>query len=279
MLTSAAVHAARLRERCQKRELELPLLPEVAASVRVATEKSDGDARALAELIRRDAAFAGHLLRIANSPAYAPRSPIGSLQQAVSRLGLRTIGEIALVITCKTRAFQVSGHEAEVRALFQHSLATALHAREIARIRRLNVEDAFLAGLLHDVGRPTLIQALVDQGDDPDLPALTPGEFQSVVAELHEEVGGMIVSAWGLPAALEESIRHHHQARATAADGAALIAFADDLSHYGAPLRPIAEDALRSHPAAATLNLYPEDIDSLIAQRAEIASRACEILS
>ena len=168
------------------------MLPEVTHRVWAAIDRPDGDARTLAGLIRTDAAFAGHLLRIANSPAYASRAPITSLQQAVSRLGFRTLGEIAVIIACKTRAFQVKGHEAEVRDLFRHSLATALLAREVARMRRLDVENAFVAGLLHDVGRPTLIQALVDEHarcDGERAAPLSADNFETVVTVLHEEIG------------------------------------------------------------------------------------------
>lgn len=270
---AALTHAAALRERCRARKLELPLLPEVAQNVRAATEGGDSNARELSDLIRRDAAFAAHVLRVANTPVYAARTSIGSLQQAISRLGLRTIGEIALVISCKTRAFSVKGYESEVRALFHHSLVSALHAREIARIRRLNVEEAFLSGLLHDVGRPTLIQALVDQLGQPGFPSLTRSEFESVVSELHEEVGAEIIAAWALPDKLVKSVRYHHHPVATDA-GAALIALADDLSHLALPLRLMTDEALRCHPASGPLNLYPEDVDALIAQNPAVLGQA-----
>ena len=58
------------------------------------------------------------------------------------------------MIATRTRAFRVDGHEDEMRALFAHAFATALYAQEVARARRLGVEEAFLAGLFHDVGPP-----------------------------------------------------------------------------------------------------------------------------
>jgi len=273
---TASAHAAAVRQRCAGKTLDLPLLPEVAHKVRSATRNPEGDALTLANVIRRDAAFAGYLLRVANSPAYAARAPSTSLQQAVSRLGLRTIGEIAIVIACSTRAFAVKGHEGTVRALFRHALATALYAREIARLRRLNVEDAFLAGLLHDVGRPTVIQALVDQQTVTSLPLLSPVEFDLVVSDLHEEVGAEIILAWTLPMRLAESIRHHHDPERASGDCrpmAALLALADDLSHFAVPLRRVTEEGLHAHPAAGLLNLYPEEIVALVARASQIVSQ------
>jgi putative nucleotidyltransferase with HDIG domain len=250
-------------------------LPEVAQQVLATTSREDADARVLADLVRRDAAFAAHLLRIANSPAYAPRTPIVSLQQAISRLGLRTIREIAVLISCKTRAFQVKGHEEDVRLLFRHCLAAGLYAQEIARARRLNVEDAFLAGLLHDVGRPTAIQASVDLQAELGLPAASKQDMDRAVGELHEEVGEAMLRAWGLSARLVSAVRHHHQpekaGEATAI--ATLIRLADDLAHHAVPLRGVKEDDLRRHPAAAALNVYPEVLDGLLARKDEILAQ------
>ncbi len=268
-------------------KLELPVLPEVTHRVWAAIDRPDGDARTLAGLIRTDAAFAGHLLRIANSPAYASRAPITSLQQAVSRLGFRTLGEIAVIIACKTRAFQVKGHEAEVRDLFRHSLATALLAREVARMRRLDVENAFVAGLLHDVGRPTLIQALVDEHarcDGERAAPLSADDFETVVTVLHEEIGAEIVAAWGLPPRLATSVRHHHDpdAAGDARADAALLSFADALAHLAMGDLDLGRDVaiaeLRSHPATLALNLYPEDVEALLARSPDIVAGAEALL-
>jgi putative nucleotidyltransferase with HDIG domain len=264
-------------------------LPEVAQQVLATSSREDADARVLADLIRRDAAFAAHLLRVANSPAYAPRTPIVSLQQGISRLGLRTIREIAVLISCKTRAFQVKGYEEEVRLLFRHCLAAGLYAQEVARARRLNVEDAFLAGLLHDVGRPTAIQASVDLQAELGLPALSRQDMDRAVGEVHEEVGEAMLRAWGLSARLVSAVRHHHhpEKAGEAAGTATLIRLADDLAHHAVglkcgprsgkagdvPSRPVEEDDLRRHPAAAALNVYPEVLDGLLARKDEILAQ------
>ena len=264
-----------LRARAGQGKLELPILPEAAQAVMLATSREDTDAKALSELVRKDAAFAAHLLRLANSAAYAPRSPLVSLQQAVSRLGQRTIREIALIISCKTRAFQVKGHEVEVRALFKHSLAAGLFAQEVARLRRLNVEDAFLGGLLHDVGRPALIQAAIDTSAELGLPTPTQGDLDTLSDALHEELAETLIRAWGLSPKLAGAIRHHHHP-AEAGDlaaSASLLQLADDIAHHLMPLREVTLDALHTHPALSVVNLYPEDLDALLARGPEILAQ------
>jgi hypothetical protein len=126
--------------------LELPLLPGIAAQVMQASSDQDCDTKRLSDIIHRDQAMASHVLRLANSPLYMSRMQIVSLQQAVSRLGMKKIREMALIISCESRVFQVKGFETEVRALFRHSLAAGAFAQEIARMRRWNVKRLFSAG-------------------------------------------------------------------------------------------------------------------------------------
>src|SRR5262245_35894479 len=141
-----------LVERIDSGTLELPLLPEVARQVLSMNLDGEFATKELADLIHRDPAMAGHILRLANTARYAPPIPIVTLQQAVSRLGLKKIREIAMIVSCESRLFSVEGYEGRLRMTFRHSLGAGLFAQEIARMRRWNVEEAFLCGLMHDVG-------------------------------------------------------------------------------------------------------------------------------
>ena len=223
---------ARLVERIEAKTLELPILPAIAAEVMRATSDESADARRLAELIRRDQSMAAHLLRIANSPVYAGAMRLTSLQQACSRLGMDAIRNIAMVISCQTRVFRAPGYETDVRDLFQHSLAAALFAQEIARIRRWNVEEAFLAGLLHDLGRPTLIQAILDIAKELHEIAARAGVLEIVDAH-HARVGSMMATSWNLPERAALAILHHHDADPPAeiAQAAFVTSLADELAH------------------------------------------------
>jgi putative nucleotidyltransferase with HDIG domain len=262
----------RLQEQVAQGSLELPVLPEVAGQVMAATSSENCDARALTELLRRDQALAAHLLRLANSPLYLPRTPIVSLQQAVSRLGLMTIRQIALVISCQSRAFAVKGHEPLVRALFRHSLAAAVFAQEVARIRRLNVEDAFLCGLLHDVGKPVLLQAIVDL-EQQLRGRLSPLQLATLLNELHQQAGESLVRAWKLSPRMAETILFHHrptEAPEPSAQAAALLSLADDLAHLLVGPRKTEDAVIKKHPMLARLNIYPDELDGLLARRPEI---------
>jgi putative nucleotidyltransferase with HDIG domain len=254
---------------------ELPLLPESAARVLTATADPDCDARKLAAMIRNDAGLSGHVLRIANSALYAPTTPIVSLQQAISRLGMKKIREIALLVATKTRVFRVPGFDGPVRAVFRHSIAVAAFAQEIARMRRWNVEDAFLSGLLHDSGKPVLWQLLLDAQKALGV-GIEAGLVEDIVEQMHASVAARMVESWKLPERLAEAIAWHHRPELapTAAQGAMTLRLADDLGHHAVGPREVSEDELRAHPMLEPLNLYRDELDGLIARKQAVASMA-----
>ncbi len=251
--------------------LDLPLLPEVAQRVLALATSESVSLAAITDVLHKDPSMAAHVLAVANSPLYAPRVPIVSLAQAVSRLGARQVRDIALVISCKSRVFHVRGWEGEVRGLFRHSVATAVFAQEVARRLRANVEEAFLAGLLHDVGRPVLLQAVVDASEE--LATSAPhGAVQAFVDDLHAEVGQRLAARWKLAAPLRTAIGAHHAPEEAGASAqlARVIQLADALSDIVVERSP--PDLLRGHPALAGLNLYPEDLDALVATQDRVAA-------
>ena len=136
------IHAT-LVDRIAKDELKLPLLPQVATEVLNLTSDPDADMTKLATLIQQDQAIAGQVLKIANSAAYAPRSPIVSMQQAVSWLGMKMLGELALTVSIESGVFRVHGYEPEITSLWRHALASGLYAKEIARQERHKCRGCF----------------------------------------------------------------------------------------------------------------------------------------
>lgn len=250
-------------------ELELPLLPEASATILSETAKTDWSAAKIVDALKRDAALSAHLLRIANSPAFCGASPVVSIQQAVTRLGGSHLRQLAVVIACETRAFAAPGFEAEVRAVFRHSLAVALCAKEIARQRRANVEAAFLAGLLHDLGWPVVIQGLSQLAGGAALPRDAVLERAEL---LHASLGGAVARAWKLPEAVAVAIVGHHDA-ATEDPLTATVAFADALAQHAGG-SPWPEERLLALPATRSLNLYPDVVESLAKKSPELWAEA-----
>jgi putative nucleotidyltransferase with HDIG domain len=278
-LAGAAATVARFRERFLEKiaagDFDLPMLPEVATLVMSATQDENCDSKRLSKLIHRDASLAGNVLKLANSPLYAPASPIVSLQQAVSRLGMKRIREIALVAACQARVFKVPGHDRRLRELFRHSIAAAAFAQEIARMRRWNVEEAFLCGLLHDAGKPVLLQLLVDVQKELDL-AAEEEAIDDILQEMHGAVGSRLVESWKLPARLAETIACHHAPHDAESAGqtAMMTNVADDLAHFALGTRPVTREQLHAHPMLAPLNLYRDELETLIALEGQVRATA-----
>jgi putative nucleotidyltransferase with HDIG domain len=248
--------------------LELPLLPAVVWEVIELTATDNADARKLSALIHRDQSLAGHVLRVANSPAYKSIMPIVSLQQAISRLGITTLGEIAFAISLQARVFEVPGYEADLRMLWQHAVGSAVYAKEIARMRRSNVEAAFLCGLLHDIGKPIILQALVDLQRTTTV-VIDPAAVPDLLEAHHTHVGRLVADAWALPPHVAESIVYHHDApeSLTCPETIMITRLADCLAYHMLLPEVCDEDSVRQHPVVSSLNFYPDDVTALLAKR------------
>ena len=262
-----------LLARIEDRHLELPLLPTIVWEVMELTSSDDVDTRKLSALIHRDQALASHILRVANSPAYMPRMPIVSLQQAVSRLGAATLGEIAFAISIQSRVFDVAGYEHEIRALWHHAVGTGAYAKEIARLRRSNVEGAFLCGLLHDIGKPVLLQTLVDIQRSFGV-TVDPAAVSAVMEACHTQVGHLIATEWGLPPHVTESITYHHDylVAPMCTEAVMITRLADYLSYHLATPEVFDEESVRHHPILSDLNFYPDDVTALLDERDRVLS-------
>jgi HD-like signal output (HDOD) protein len=272
----AALLRGRLAERLAAPDLALPVLPESAAQVLAATHDADVDARQLVALLDRDPVLASHVLRMANSPAYATRASIVSLRQAVTHLGVRCIADLALAASLRASIFSDARHATALRAIWRHSATTAGFAREGARLLRAPVELAFLCGLLHSIGKPFVLRLAVDVSTDAGI-ALEGAEVMALVEELHAGAGRLLAESWRLPgpvAAAIESCAHYSRGEAVEPMIAALAAHLATFALGSG----IEADAAAAHPAVADLNLYPEDLAQL-AEKAEAVLavvEACE---
>jgi putative nucleotidyltransferase with HDIG domain len=179
--------------------------------------------------------------------------------------------EIAFVVSLHARVFEVPGYEREVRRLWQQAVGTAAYAREIARLRRQNVEGSFLCGLLHDIGKPITLQLCVDEQRALGY-TLETSAAAAIVEAYHTHVGGLLATQWALPPHVYESIVYHHDylAAPTCPEAVMVTRLADLLSCH--LLMPEIYDAesVYQHPVITDLNLYPDDVETLFSLREKI---------
>ncbi|ABC28883.1 predicted signal transduction protein [Hahella chejuensis KCTC 2396] len=255
-----------LDSRIQAGNLDIPMLPEVAQKVIAITTNPDSGASELVKVIQGDQALAARVMRIANSVAYSPNASIVSLQQAIARLGMVSIRDIALAASINARMFKAPGYEDRIGSMWRHALATALWCKEIARRARMNVEAAFLCGLLHSVGKPIMLQETLDvagaEGLQPELDLLL-----DIVEELHLDAARLALEHWRMPELIIDAVTHqdNYLEAGNGKDQAKLIRAGKQFaSHFlfGEPDK----DALLALPAMADLNLYPDEVAELYEQ-------------
>ncbi|GJL55705.1 MAG: hypothetical protein NPIRA02_28370 [Nitrospirales bacterium] len=261
---------------------DLPLLPKVANQVLTISGDPNADVGKLSSLIQQDQALAGQILRIANSPAYLPRSPIVSLQQAIAWLGLNMLSGIAFSISVQSGVFNMKGYEKPVKDLWRHALTSGLFGKEIARKIRHNVENAFLCGLLHAIGKPVVLHTLIGMKKLHNAP-LPWTVIEQLMQDYHVQMGTAIAQSWKLPEPVCEAIllyQDHTYTQATSpTKGAIITCLADHMATFHLDPDLISEDTLRSLPVVQDLNFYPEDMNALLALKDTIhATVECMIL-
>jgi len=241
-------------------EIELPLLPAVATKVLSSSVDERADATLLADLIRQDQGLATHVLRVVNSPGLRGTIEIVSLQQAITRLGMERIREIAVSASVKKNLFKKGAYLHVAQEAWKTALAASLWSKEVARACRKNVEIGYLCGLLHNIGVPVVLNHL-----DRIAPRLTASELTQLLDDEASRTGEMLVRKWQLPAAVATTIvtigqlelaGEHTDAVAVAACGVSLAGwmFNEELD---------VEHAMQI-PAVQYLNLYPEDVADIL---------------
>lgn len=261
-----------LAEAMENGSLELPHLPGTAAEIMSLCNNEEVEARELAELVERDQSIASHVLKTANSVMYAPTEPIVSLQQAISRMGITALRDIAMSITLKGNVFDVPGYGVKVRNMWMHSAVTAMYSREVARKLRRSVEGAFLVGLLHDAGKPLVMQNLVRLAAKKTDKPIPPVIMEAAMNEFHANIGAKMVEAWNMPNWMVECVRYHHDYKKAEEqrDELLIVHLADELSHWALDPNRRDEDFPAEMPVIWDLNLYADDLADLLRMRGKV---------
>lgn len=255
--------------------VEVPMLPEVANRTLVMAQDPEASAAQMADLIQGDQSLAGHVMRIANSAAYTPMSNLTSLQQAVSRLGMNVICEIALAAVLGAKLFNTPGYEDYVEFNWQHALVTALWSKEIARESGIDTENCFLAGLLHSIGRPAVLQTVLELAEQQKV-LVTPEQVHRLENKYSQPVTELVVVRWNMPSQIIESIKPYEQLAET--DPVYKVAAAVHVAaRFATFMLDLAteddEDTLMDLSALDVLGLDATQAEKLLAMQEDIQQR------
>ena len=205
-----------IRERVKKIE-GLPSFPTTHAEIMKLAKSEDATSEALAEQIKMDPSLLATVLKLVNSAYYGLRKKVSSLKVGVSLLGFEEIANLVM----SAQVFQKLGgakkkkEGLDLMAFWRHSVGTGFVARTVAKKLQTESESAFLAGMLHDVGKLVLdsffseyyIEVVEKAKTDETLIIKAEEEILGVT---HAEVGGQLATEWKFGEDLQNSIKSHH---------------------------------------------------------------------
>jgi HD-like signal output (HDOD) protein/nitrogen-specific signal transduction histidine kinase len=194
----------------------LPAMPQILVKLLGHLQADDLGMQELAALIAQDAGLTGKILGVANSSAYQRHNRSANLEQSLVALGTDMIKTLVISdsVFQTFNSFPHSG-STDLRAFWKNSLTAATIARDLARrLDYAQAEEAYLAGLLHNVGRLALLATAPKEyafnfnaRDDEDLCAVE----QRTLQITHAEAGAWLIERWQLDSFLADAVLYHHE--------------------------------------------------------------------
>lgn len=228
----------------------LPALPAFVTRILSVADDPDVSTREIADLVRGDQAMAAAVLRLVNAPFFGLGRRISSIQHAVLLLGIRTVRNLALsAVLVKSFGQSSRDRRFDRGCLWRHTVACATGAQFLAK--RLGAEDpdeAFLAGLVHDMGIVVFDQffhdgfrRVVDLATGMGMPLIE--AEREIFGRDHAFVGRQLARRWNFPASVAEAIGcHHAPGRARCNPTLAAIVHLSDWLEASTGVTPIAAD-------------------------------------
>ncbi len=195
----------------------VPSIPSVVVKLRQYLSDPDVSFKELAKIIEYDPGLTANLLQLANSAYFGWSGGIKTVKEAITRLGTNRIFQMVLCMSVAPLVRKpVKGYDMESNGLWVHSIAVAICAEQLAkRLDIPNSEEAFTAGLLHDMGK-VLLGTFVEVDDEPikDLvnnQGLSFNEAERQVLGIdHAEAAAELLKYWNLPENVVAAARWHH---------------------------------------------------------------------
>ena len=256
----------------------IPTIPRTLLEINSVIADPDGSAAEAAEIVAQDPAIASKCLRLANSSVYALKAPVSDIQHAVCILGLKILRNLVVQATVLDQ-FSSKGDPRFSQWLWDHSLKAAHAARGIIRLSPiefgLDPEEAYTAGLLHDIGKVLLMTALPERftaitrdSKEHDRPL---HELEQVALGFtHADAGALLAEQWNMGATLCRAIELHHREAPQDDEEAwsisALIRLANGMAHLASADETVyfSNSVLYADDIKDLLQISQEDYDAML---------------
>lgn len=203
--------------------VDIPPCPAVLIELDAELKRDMPDLREVARLISQDVALSGHIMLIANSPAFSTGRKLDSVTQAINVLGMHSI--FSLVVSHLLKLALAGDQDAAMDRFWESSALTACVSAELARrLRCVRPDVAYTFGLFHDCGIPLLVKrfpqtkevlAAANAAEERGFTDIEDG----LMGTNHAVVGYFLAKRWLLPGFIADGVLHHHDYRVLAKPG------------------------------------------------------------
>lgn len=193
---------------------KVPMMSGSVARITSLLNDINVSSRNLTDAISYDPILTARILRLANSPIYSLQKNVSTLRHAIDIVGMKSIYEI-LIIGLAADSFSKEIRDSDKgRRIWEHSLAVGLLSRELGHVLGLRgTEEAFICGLLHDIGKILLLRndfqrysEILEEGRESKMLQVE----NAIFGYNHAQVGSLVASRWGLPDGVCHTILNHH---------------------------------------------------------------------
>lgn len=197
----------------------LPVLPNIYTELMQELKSADPSLERAGLIVAKDMGLSAKILTLVNSAFFGLGRPITHPSEAAMFLGTETLRALVLSLQVFSQFSQVRLKEFSVENLWKHSWTTGVLAKRLCEFEeadRTTTDEAFIAGLLHDLGKlvlaanmPSQLEEIIRQGRQKKI-TFSEQEYQMFSAS-HAEIGGYLLGKWGLSSGVVEAVAFHHR--------------------------------------------------------------------
>ena len=204
-----------LNEQLESEQLQLPVFPNLATELQRMLASENANIDKISAKIAGDQVLASQLLRVANSAFFNGLNKVSRIRDSIMRLGSRQVTSLIFMITQQE---QYNSKDKSLRPyldlLWRHATSCAVGSKWL--VERLGhgtlAEEAFIAGLLHDIGNLLLLKVLENiNGSGEHNLELSKPVLSEVLDQMHTAQGALLLQRWNLPDIYCEVVAKHHQ--------------------------------------------------------------------
>jgi len=274
-MTRQAALMKTVRQRMASGDVELPVFDGAAIELHREAHDNRMDAQVICRLLERDATLVSEVLRMSNSSFFGGLQEVRTLRDACVRLGVRQVAAIVFSISQKRLYSSSSGpFRSRFEALWQHASRVSIGARWLAERsgHRPQSDEAFIAGLLHDIGKLSSLRAIEQivretgrAGDPAVNEAVDDAWIDSALAQLSMEQGVRLLQHWNMPSLyIDIATRVDDEPEAGDPAVLAMVRLADRVVSMVGSGEPVSPSGWQGLPDAVSLGLDGDTVSELL---------------